>query len=309
LNHSFLEFVSLYFESQPMAHKAGFVNIIGHPNVGKSTLMNQLVGEKLSIITPKAQTTRHRILGIVNKEDYQIVYSDTPGIVDPAYKLQEGMMKFVYASLEDADVLVLMVEFGQKDLKNEKLELRLAQIKTPLLILINKLDLTDQTAMEVAVQLWSEKFPNAEVFPISALLGFNTDFLEKRVLELLPESPPFYSKENYTDKTERFIVEEKIREKILLIYKQEVPYSVEVEVEEFKEEENIIRIRAVIHVSRESQKIIIIGKRGEKIKRVGSDARKDLEEFFAKKIFLELFVKVNKDWRNDEKQLKRFGYL
>lgn len=309
MNHSFLEFVSLYFESQPMAHKAGFVNIIGHPNVGKSTLMNQLVGEKLSIITPKAQTTRHRILGIVNKEDYQIVYSDTPGIVDPAYKLQEGMMKFVYASLEDADVLVLMVEFGQKDLKNEKLELRLAQIKTPLLILINKLDLTDQTAMEVAVQLWSEKFPNAEVFPISALLGFNTDFLEKRVLELLPESPPFYSKENYTDKTERFIVEEKIREKILLIYKQEVPYSVEVEVEEFKEEENIIRIRAVIHVSRESQKIIIIGKRGEKIKRVGSDARKDLEEFFAKKIFLELFVKVNKDWRNDEKQLKRFGYL
>ena len=218
-------------------------------------------------------------------------------------------MKFVYASLEDADVLVLMVEFGQKDLKNEKLELRLAQIETPLLILINKLDLTDQIAMEAAVQLWSEKFTNAEVFPISALLGFNIDFLEKRVLELLPESPPFYSKDNYTDKSERFIVEEKIREKILLIYKQEVPYSVEIEVEEFKEEESIIRIRAVIHVSRESQKVIIIGKRGEKIKRVGSDARKDLEEFFAKKIFLELFVKVNKDWRNDEKQLKRFGYL
>tara|TARA_B110000503_G_scaffold139160_1_gene226928 strand:+ start:1607 stop:2485 length:879 start_codon:yes stop_codon:yes gene_type:complete len=292
-----------------MSHKAGFVNIIGHPNVGKSTLMNQLVGEKLSIITPKAQTTRHRILGIVNEEDYQIVYSDTPGIVDPAYKLQEGMMKFVYASLEDADVLVLMVELGQKELKNEKLELRLGQIETPLLILVNKIDLTDQVAMEAAVQLWSEKFPNAEVFPISALLGFNIDFLEKRVLELLPESPPFYSKENYTDKSERFIVEEKIREKILLIYKQEVPYSVEIEVEEFKEDENIIRIRAVIHVSRESQKVIIIGKKGEKIKRVGSDARKDLEEFFGKKIFLELFVKVNKDWRNDERQLKRFGYL
>ncbi len=292
-----------------MAHKAGFVNIIGHPNVGKSTLMNQLVGEKLSIITPKAQTTRHRILGIVNDENYQIVYSDTPGIVDPAYKLQEGMMKFVYTSLEDADVLVLMVEFGQKDLKNEKLELRLAEIDTPILLLINKVDQTDQEALEAAVQLWSEKFPKAEVFPISALYGFNVDLLQNRVLQLLPESPAFYSKENYTDKTERFIVEEKIREKVLLNYKQEVPYSVEIEVEEFKEEASIIRIRAVIHVSRESQKVIIIGKRGDKIKRVGTDARKDLEEFFDKKIFLELFVKVNKDWRNDDKQLKRFGYL
>lgn len=292
-----------------MAHKAGFVNIIGHPNVGKSTLMNQLVGEKLSIITPKAQTTRHRILGIINEENHQIIYSDTPGIVDPAYKLQEGMMKFVYTSLEDADVLILMVEFGQKDLKNEKLEKRLAEIEKPILLLINKLDLSDQEAMETSVGLWSEKFPNAEVFPISALHGFNVDVLQKRVLELLPESPPYYSKDNYTDKTERFIVEEKIREKILLIYKQEIPYSVESEVEEFKEEEDIIKIRAVIHVSRESQKIIIIGKRGEKLKRVGTDARKDLEEFFSKKIYLELFVKVNKDWRNDEKQLKRFGYL
>lgn len=292
-----------------MSHKAGFVNIIGHPNVGKSTLMNQLVGEKLSIITPKAQTTRHRILGIVNDENYQIVYSDTPGIVDPAYKLQEGMMKFVYTSLEDADVLVLMVEFGQTDLKNEKLELSLAEIGTPILLLINKVDQTDQEAMEAAVQLWSGKFPKAEVFPISALHGFNVDILQNRVLQLLPESPAFYSKENYTDKTERFIVEEKIREKVLLIYKQEVPYSVEIEVEEFKEEANIIKIRAVIHVSRESQKVIIIGKRGDKIKRVGTDARKDLEEFFDKRIFLELFVKVNKDWRNDDKQLKRFGYL
>jgi GTP-binding protein Era len=292
-----------------MAHKAGFVNIIGHPNVGKSTLMNQLVGEKLSIITPKAQTTRHRILGIVNKEEYQIIYSDTPGIVDPAYKLQEGMMKFVYASLEDADVLVLMVEFGQKDLKNEKLERRLAEIESPILLLINKLDLTDQEAMENSVGLWSEKFPKAEVFPISALHGFNIDFLQKRVLELLPESPPYYPKDNYTDKSERFIVEEKIREKVLLNYKQEVPYSVEIEVEEFKEQEEIIRIRAVIHVSRESQKIIIIGKQGAKLKKVGTEARKDLEEFFNKQLFLELFVKVNKEWRNDEKQLKRFGYL
>jgi len=292
-----------------MAHKAGFVNIIGHPNVGKSTLMNQLVGEKLSIITPKAQTTRHRILGIVNKEEYQIIYSDTPGIVDPAYKLQEGMMKFVYTSLEDADVLVLMVEFGQKDLKNEKLERRLAEIESPILLLINKLDLTDQEAMENSVGLWSEKFPKAEVFPISALHGFNIDFLQKRVLELLPESPPYYPKDNYTDKSERFIVEEKIREKVLLNYKQEVPYSVEIEVEEFKEQEEIIRIRAVIHVSRESQKIIIIGKQGAKLKKVGTEARKDLEEFFNKQLFLELFVKVNKEWRNDEKQLKRFGYL
>ena len=292
-----------------MPHKAGFVNIIGHPNVGKSTLMNQLVGEKLSIITPKAQTTRHRILGIVNDENYQIVYSDTPGIVDPAYKLQEGMMKFVYTSLEDADVLVLMVEFGQTDLKNEKLELRLAEIETPILLLINKVDQTDQDAMEASVQLWSGKFPKAEVFPISALHGFNVDILQNRVLQLLPESPAFYSDENYTDKTERFIVEEKIREKVLLIYKQEVPYSVEIEVEEFKEEANIIKIRAVIHVSRKSQKVIIIGKRGDKIKRVGTNARQDLEKFFDKKIFLELFVKVNKDWRNDDKQLKRFGYL
>lgn len=292
-----------------MSHKAGFVNIIGHPNVGKSTLMNQLVGEQLSIITPKAQTTRHRILGIINDADYQIVYSDTPGIVDPAYKLQEGMMKFVYTSLEDADVLVLMVEFGQKSLKNEQLEKRLNAIDTPILILINKIDLTDQLAMEEAVQLWSERLPKAEVFPISALHGFNVDVLQKRVLELLPENPPYYSKEDYTDKTERFIVEEKIREKILLNYKQEVPYSVEIEVEEFKEEEDIIRIRSVIHVSRESQKVIIIGKKGAKIKKVGSDARADLETFFKKKIFLSLFVKVNKDWRNDEKQLKRFGYL
>ncbi|MFB1022125.1 MAG: GTPase Era [Vicingaceae bacterium] len=292
-----------------MAHKAGFVNIIGHPNVGKSTLMNQLVGEKLSIITPKAQTTRHRILGIVNKEEYQIIYSDTPGIVDPAYKMQEGMMKFVYTSLEDADVLVLMVEFGQKDLKNEKLERRLAEIESPILLLINKLDLTDQEAMENSVGLWSEKFPKAEVFPISALHGFNIDFLQKRVLELLPESPPYYPKDNYTDKSLRFIVEVKIREKVLLYYKQEVPYSVEIEVEEFKEHEEIIRIRAVIHVSRESQKIIIIGKQGAKLKKVGTEARKDLEEFFNKQLFLELFVKVNKEWRNDEKQLKRFGYL
>ena len=292
-----------------MAHKAGFVNIIGHPNVGKSTLINKLVGEQLSIITSKAQTTRHRILGIVNDEDYQIVYSDTPGIIDPAYKLQEGMMKFVYTSLEDADVLLLMVEFGQKDLRNEKLEARLQQIEIPIIILVNKLDLSNQDKLEEAITHWSAKFKLAEVMPISALHGFNIDILQKRVLELLPESPAYYPKDNYTDKSERFIVEEKVREKILMNYKQEIPYSVEVEVEEFIEEESIIRIRTLIYVSRESQKIILIGKGGEKIKRFGSQARIDLEKFFNKKIFMEIFVKVNKDWRNDEKQLKRFGYL
>jgi GTP-binding protein Era len=292
-----------------MAHKSGFVNIIGHPNVGKSTLMNQLVGEQLSIITPKAQTTRHRILGIVNDEEYQIVYSDTPGIIDPAYKLQEGMMKFVYTSLEDADVLILLVEMGQTSLKNERLENTLRKFTVPLLVLVNKIDLSNQPAMEEAVGHWKNVFENAEVLPISALHGFNVDVLQNRVLELLPENPPYYSKDNYTDKSERFIVEEKIREKILLNYKQEIPYSVEVEVETFEDSEDLLKIRALIYVSRDSQKIIIIGKGGEKIKQVGRASRLDLEQFFGKKIFLEIFVKVNKDWRNDERQLKRFGYL
>ena len=292
-----------------MNHKAGFVNIIGHPNVGKSTLMNQLVGEQLSIITAKAQTTRHRILGIVNEKEYQIVYSDTPGIIDPAYKLQEGMMKFVYTSLKDADLILLMLECGQKSLKDEKLTAFLKDTKVPVIALLNKIDTTNQEELEAELTRWNELIPNAQTLPISALHNFNVDVLKNKIIELLPESPPYYPKDSLTDKPERFFVEEKIREKILLEYAQEVPYSTEIMVETFKEEEDIIKIRAIIFVARESQKGIIIGKAGSKLKKVGSKARKDLEVFFKKQIFLELFVKVNKDWRNDEKQLKRFGYL
>ncbi|MBL4709217.1 MAG: GTPase Era [Flavobacteriales bacterium] len=292
-----------------MAHKAGFVNIIGHPNVGKSTLMNQLVGEQLSIITAKAQTTRHRILGIVNEEDYQIVYSDTPGIIDPAYKLQEGMMKFVYSSLKDADLILLMLECGQKELKDEKLISFLSNTKLPVIALLNKIDLSDQEKLEGQMTHWHEQLPKATILPISALHSFNVDVLKAKIVSSLPENPPYYPKDSLTDKTERFFVEEKVREKILMQYEQEIPYSTEVAVESFKEGDDIIRIRAVIYVSRESQKGIIIGKGGTKLKLVGSLARKDLETFFGKQIYLELFVKVNKDWRNDEKQLKRFGYL
>lgn len=291
------------------SHKAGFVNIIGHPNVGKSTLMNQLVGEELSIISPKAQTTRHRILGIVNAADHQIIYSDTPGIIDPAYKLQEGMMKFVYSSLQDADVLVLMLESGQKKLKDNRLEKFLLKSDIPLIIVINKIDQSDQSRLEQEVKYWKEQYSKAQIIPISALHSFNIESLEKKIRELLPDNPPYYPKDTLTDKSERFFVEEKIREKILFYYSQEIPYSVEVFVEEFKENEEIIRIRAIIFVSRESQKGILIGKSGSQLKKVGSKARIDLEKFFNKKLYLELFVKVNKDWRNDENQLKRFGYL
>lgn len=292
-----------------MKHRSGFVNIIGHPNVGKSTLMNQLVGEKLSIITSKAQTTRHRILGIVNEEDYQIIYSDTPGVIEPAYKLQEGMMKFVFNSLEDADLFLLMVECGQQSFQNEKLFEFLSRTETPIILLINKIDISNQEVLEEQVQHWHKQLPKAEVLPVSALHNFNVDVLKQKIVEKLPECPPYYPKDSLTDKTERFFVEEKIREKILLNYEQEVPYSTEVLVEEFKEEEEIIRIRANIFVSRDSQKGILIGKGGSKLKKVGSEARRDLEAFFEKKIYLNLFVKVNKDWRNDEGQLKRFGYL
>lgn len=292
-----------------MKHRSGFVNIIGHPNVGKSTLMNQLVGEKLSIITSKAQTTRHRILGIVNEEDYQIIYSDTPGVIEPAYKLQEGMMKFVFNSLEDADLFLLMVECGQQSFQNEKLFEFLSKTETPIILLINKIDISNQDVLEEQVQHWHKQLPKAEVLPVSALHNFNVDVLKQKIVEKLPECPPYYPKDSLTDKTERFFVEEKIREKILLNYEQEVPYSTEVLVEEFKEEDEIIRIRANIFVSRDSQKGILIGKGGSKLKKVGTEARRDLEAFFEKKIYLNLFVKVNKDWRNDEGQLKRFGYL
>lgn len=291
-----------------MKHKAGFVNIIGNPNVGKSTLMNALVGERLSIITSKAQTTRHRILGIVNDENYQVVFSDTPGIIRPAYELQESMMDFVKTAFEDADVMIYMVETGEKGLKNEAFFEKIKQVDIPVLLLLNKIDQSSQAALEEQVGYWKEILPNAEIHPISALENFNVNTVMNRIVELLPESPAYYPKDQLTDKPERFFVNETIREKILIHYKKEIPYSVEIETEEFKEEKKLIRIRSVIMVERETQKGIIIGHKGAALKRVGTEARKDLEKFFGKKIFLDLYVKVNKDWRNRSSQLKRFGY-
>ncbi len=291
-----------------MTHKAGFVNIIGNPNVGKSTLMNAFVGERLSIITSKAQTTRHRILGIVNGEDFQILFSDTPGIIKPAYELQNSMMNFVKSAFEDADVLIYMVEPGEKELKDEQFFNKIQHSKIPVLLVINKIDTSTQEEIEEKVLYWKEKVPNAELFVISALEKFNVDGVFNRILELLPESPAFYPKDQLTDKPERFFVNEAIREKILLHYKKEIPYSVEIDTEEFFESDKIIKIRSVIMVERETQKGIIIGHKGAPLKRVGTEARKDLEKFFDKKIHLELYVKVNKDWRNDKRQLRRFGY-
>ncbi len=291
-----------------MSHKAGFVNIIGNPNVGKSTLMNAFVGEKLSIITSKAQTTRHRILGIVNGEDFQVVLSDTPGIIKPAYELQESMMDFVKSAFEDADVLLYMVEIGEQELKDEAFFNKITNSKIPVLLLLNKIDKSNQEQLESQVQLWSEKVPNAEIFPISALEGFNIKEVFNRIIELLPESPAFYPKDQLTDKPERFFINETIREKILLHYKKEIPYAVEVDTEEFFEEDNIIRVRSVIMVERDTQKGIIIGHKGSALKRVGVEARKDLEKFFGKQIHIELYVKVNKNWRSNVNQLKRFGY-
>ncbi|MCK0125885.1 GTPase Era [Gelidibacter salicanalis] len=289
-------------------HKAGFVNIIGNPNVGKSTLMNAFVGEKLSIITSKAQTTRHRILGIVNGEDFQMILSDTPGIIKPAYELQESMMDFVKSAFDDADVLLYMVEIGEQELKDEAFFRKITNSKIPVLLLLNKIDKSDQQQLESQVQLWSEKVPNAEIYPVSALEGFNVREIFNRIIELLPESPAFYPKDQLTDRPERFFVNETIREKILIHYKKEIPYAVEIDTEEFFEEEHIIRMRAVIMVERETQKGIIIGHKGAALKRVGVEARKDLELFFGKQVHLELYVKVNKNWRSDQRQLKRFGY-
>jgi len=289
-------------------HKAGFVNIIGNPNVGKSTLMNVLVGERLSIITSKAQTTRHRILGIVNDDDYQVVFSDTPGIIKPAYGLQESMMDFVKSALDDADILIYMVEIGEKSLKNESFFNKINNAEIPVLLLLNKIDNSDQEFVMKQIEYWQKQVPKAEIFAISALRKFNTQGLFDRILELLPDSPAYYPKDQLTDKSERFFVNETIREKILMHYKKEVPYSVEVDTEEFNEFETIIKIRSVIMVERESQKGIIIGHKGKGLKRVGTEARRDLEKFFQKKIFIELYVKVNKNWRNSEQQLKRFGY-
>ena len=291
-----------------MEHKAGYVNIIGNPNVGKSTLMNALVGERLSIITSKAQTTRHRILGIVNDEQHQIVFSDTPGVMNPAYKLQENMMDFVHGAFQDADILLYMVETGEKGLKDEKLFERLKNTDLPILLLLNKIDRVEQDFVKEQILFWKELLPNAEIHPISALNKFNLDLVMARIKALLPVSPPYYEKDALTDKSERFFVSETIREKILKYYKKEIPYSVEIEVEEFFDEEKIIKIRAIIFVARESQKGIIIGHKGIALMKVGTLARRDMEAFFQKKIFLDLYVKVNKDWRDDDKQLKRFGY-
>jgi GTP-binding protein Era len=276
--------------------------------VGKSTLMNALVGEKLSIITPKAQTTRHRILGIVNHEEYQIVFSDTPGIIKPAYELQASMMDFVKSALDDADVLIYMVEVGETALKNEAFFNKIINSKIPVILLLNKIDKSNKEEVEQKIAYWREKVPNSFVYVISALEKFNVESVFIKIIELLPEGPPFYPKDQLTDKSERFFVNEKIREKILTHYKKEIPYSVEVETESFIEEENIVRIRSIIMVERDTQKGIIIGHKGSAIKRVGAEARKDLERFFQKKVFIELYVKVNKNWRSDKNQLKRFGY-
>jgi GTP-binding protein Era len=289
-------------------HKAGFVNIIGNPNVGKSTLMNAFVGEKLSIITSKAQTTRHRILGIVNGDDFQVILSDTPGIIKPAYELQASMMDFVKSAFEDADILIYMVEIGERELKDEAFFNKITNSKIPVLLLINKIDLSNQGFLEEQVPAWSQRVPNAEIFPVSALEGFNVKEIFNRIIELLPESPAYYPKDQLTDKPERFFVNETIREKILMHYKKEIPYSVEVDTEEFFEEESIIKMRSVIMVERETQKGIIIGHKGSALKRVGVESRKDLEKFFGKQVHLELYVKVNKNWRSNQRQLKRFGY-
>jgi GTP-binding protein Era len=289
-------------------HRSGFVNIIGNPNVGKSTLMNAWVGEKLSIITSKAQTTRHRILGIVNGDDFQVILSDTPGIIKPAYQLQNAMMQFVSTAFEDADVLVYMVEIGEKALKDEGYFNKIANSEVPVLLLLNKIDQADQQKLEEQVAYWQEQLPKAEIHPISALTVFNVKEVFDRILELLPEAPPYYPKDQLTDKPERFFVNEAIREKILKFYQKEIPYAVEIDTEEFVEDEKIIRMRAVVMVERETQKGIIIGHRGAALKRVGVAARKDLERFFGKQVHLELYVKVNPDWRSNQRQLKRFGY-
>ncbi|MCQ2126467.1 MAG: GTPase Era [Bacteroidaceae bacterium] len=289
-------------------HKAGFVNIVGNPNVGKSTLMNLLVGEHISIATFKAQTTRHRIMGIVNTEDSQIVFSDTPGVLKPNYKLQESMLAFSESALVDADVLLYMTDVIEKADKNQDFLDKVRKIKVPVLLIINKIDLTDQPALEKLVQQWHEQLPQAEIIPISAANQFGVNAILKRVNELLPDCPPYFDKDQLTDKPARFFVSEIVREKILLHYDKEIPYSVEVAVEQFKENRSRILINCVIYVERESQKGILIGHEGQALKRVAVEARTDLEKFFGKKIFMELFVKVDKDWRSSDRELRNFGY-
>ncbi|MDD5345774.1 MAG: GTPase Era [Proteiniphilum sp.] len=289
-------------------HRSGFVNIVGNPNVGKSTLMNRLVGEKISIITAKAQTTRHRIIGIVNTADYQVVYSDTPGVLRPNYKLQEQMLTFSLSALQDADVLVYVTDVVEKVDKNDEFLTKVKQLDLPLLLLINKIDQTTQEKLEQLVLHWQILLPGAEIYPISALNNFSVDIVQKRILELLPESPPYFEKDALTDKPARFFVAEIIREKALLLYQKEVPYAIEAVVEEFLEEKDIIRIRAIILVERDTQKGIVIGHKGESLKKLGTMARRDIERFFEKKIYLQLYVKVEKDWRNRDNLLRTFGY-
>jgi len=291
-------------------HKAGFVNIVGNPNVGKSTLSNRLVGERLSIITSKAQTTRHRIMGIVNGEDYQIVFSDTPGVLKPKFRLQESMLESSTGALVDADVLLYVTDVIETPDKNRDFLEKVAREKVPVLLVINKIDLlSGNEQLEQIVAAWKQLLPDAEVFPASALHNFNVDNLMRRIVELLPESPPYFGKDALTDRSSRFFVTEIIREKILTTYDKEVPYASQVIVEKFDETDRNIHIMAVIYVERDSQKAIVIGHQGNKLKRVGSEARKDIEAFFRKKVFLELFVKVEKDWRNQESKLRQFGYI
>lgn len=291
-------------------HRAGFVNIIGNPNVGKSTLMNALVGERVSIITSKAQTTRHRIMGIVNGDDFQIVYSDTPGLLKPNYKLQETMLKFATGAMSDADILIYVTDVEERITAENEFIAKISRMDTPVIVVVNKIDLLKtQEQLEVITEHWHEMLPKANIIPVSALNKFNLGMLFDRIVELLPVSPPYYPKDALTDKSLRFFASEIIREKILLNYKEEVPYSVEVAIEEYVEGEDLDRIGAVIYVARESQKGIIIGHKGERLKRVGTAARKDMEAFLDKKVFLQMFVKVNADWRNNERQLKTFGYM
>ncbi|MFN8240347.1 MAG: GTPase Era [Bacteroidales bacterium] len=291
-----------------MKHKSGFVNILGNPNVGKSTIMNALIGERLSIITPKAQTTRHRILGILNGDDYQIVYSDTPGILKPMYKLHESMMGYVNSALSDADIIIYVTDVTEKADPDGDYLMKIRNKGLPVIIVINKIDLTNQEELEKLVGTWHEAFKESDIIPVSAIKNYNLDYLLKSILSRLPEGEPYFPKDQLTDRYERFFASEIIREKILLNYQKEIPYSVEIEIESFVDEPGRSNIRAIIHVARDSQKGIIIGHRGQMLKKVGTESRLELEEFLGRKVFLELHVKVNKDWRNKSLALKRFGY-
>ena len=291
-----------------MSHKSGFVNIVGSPNVGKSTLLNQLMGEKLSIVTSKAQTTRHRILGLLNNENYQIVFSDTPGVVNASYELHNVMMSYVDACFQDADIIILITDVFENELNHVETLQRIQNLKIPTLCLINKIDLKDQQMVGERLEYWKNKLPKADVFPISALHGFNIDVLKEKIIDLLPESPPYYDKESISDRPVRFFIAEIIREKIFLNLKKEVPYACQVEVTEYLEENELIKIRAIIIVERESQKGILIGSKGKMLKYIGIDSRREIQKFVGKKVFLETIVKVDKDWRNSEVKLRKYGY-